>query len=1214
MPVTLDKLKEARASGYSDSEIASYLNDSKINEAIENGYTLDDVIGYFEKKVAPAPQQSNRPLDITYESLTKNFDEPMSRVFGKQGLYGPTYLGRKTGAPEGSFIEGVASSPERFVRSFPAAAAAGGALVNTAIGSLGTMADRWSGGKLTQLGKYLATPNQMNTVPYSPYPGMQGSAMSMGSKEQYPTPAPPLVTPAAAATYGAGKKYYEGLDDVAKANASVGGAGLKGALEMAGMNLTGAPALAERAAMTLATVPGKVALSSGKGAQNVAAGIVRRGLGVLKKEASTPGAIKKQEASIIKHKIFESPAKFHEEASTKIGNAMRALDEHLASNPDPSAAIDLQAIADRALERGIAGTETGSKGIRSAYDDFVGNIKDKNNLPDESPLGMIPLTKAQLIKRETGAKADWNKWHPQGSQDKGTFQNLVYDELRKEIETKGGDAIKEYNRIASDLIDLDRAAVKRMIVKSRNNPISLDKVVALVAAIGTGSTVPLSIAAVNAGSKSAFVARQLARAGRAAEKAGKFLGGDVSLAERYAKPVVPKPTMNLDGNLSDDFVPTSQYPVAHRSDVFIPSKEQRGLFQSAMQPKRLALPAPTMAERILAIGTEPTGGMIRREIAASKRKIGKLEKRNAALGEQMEVPQSPQPLKTAAQSQGLGRIFNERGAIGGIEMYGNYTPAIKDPVTGKVYVGKKYFGHKAISKNGESPEIQSRLHMEYFKDNRSGGNTPSVGFIDKDGNFISRNDLENKFSKSQSLAQQFHEQGSSAPAMLGGMTLGGVGGSAAGAQVGDTPQERARNAAIGGVAGMVGGSTLGMVGRRGIGSMGKIVNNRGAIGGMTKTIDKQVYTKEFKEAFGDWEKNPQTATKVVDKNGIPLPVYSGHSNVTLYGKKYDPRKTTAGAFYASEDPAIASNYAMNKFGSKESYEGGNQFRFADKKGNYTKKINQVELTQDQLKKLDKLKAAKDAHGNNVNFISEMDRYIESNKNYDKDVRRWAMTGGSKNLKNIHDFMESMGYTIRHNSKPDDPNIRFNSTEHIKPSEFDELLDYIGVDWNDYEKASPGVMKVYLDIKNPLDANKPFPADLLRALEEKAKYKRNPTMQASMSNQWTKDYPMKQWVQDIKDGNEYWTTHIPKEALPIIKAHGYDGIKELGMKGSEGKRQTNWLVFDANQIKSATGNTGSFSKMSNDMTRGLPLTAGATLGSAAAYSGSNKRKGMTLKGD
>lgn len=37
----------------------------------------------------------------------------------------------------------------------------------------------------------------------------------------------------------------------------------------------------------------------------------------------------------------------------------------------------------------------------------------------------------------------------------------------------------------------------------------------------------------------------------------------------------------------------------------------------------------------------------------------------------------------------------------------------------------------------------------------------------------------------------------------------------------------------------------------------------------------QVRTENFKRKFGDWENDPEHATKVLDANGEPMPVYFG---------------------------------------------------------------------------------------------------------------------------------------------------------------------------------------------------------------------------------------------------------------------------------------------------------------------------------------------------
>ncbi len=74
----------------------------------------------------------------------------------------------------------------------------------------------------------------------------------------------------------------------------------------------------------------------------------------------------------------------------------------------------------------------------------------------------------------------------------------------------------------------------------------------------------------------------------------------------------------------------------------------------------------------------------------------------------------------------------------------------------------------------------------------------------------------------------------------------------------------------------------------------------------------QVRTKAFKEWFGDWENDPQNASKVVDRNGEPKVVYNG-SKVLHY--KYDGRLRTKGqsatnskVSFFTDNKAVAERY------------------------------------------------------------------------------------------------------------------------------------------------------------------------------------------------------------------------------------------------------------------------------------------------------------------
>lgn len=107
----------------------------------------------------------------------------------------------------------------------------------------------------------------------------------------------------------------------------------------------------------------------------------------------------------------------------------------------------------------------------------------------------------------------------------------------------------------------------------------------------------------------------------------------------------------------------------------------------------------------------------------------------------------------------VGNQKGEIGVGGSMSMSTDILPAIKDPQTGKVYVGNRLYGHKFVSAKGETEAIKNRLQKEYFKDNISAGNTSTVGFIDKKGNFISRQEAETMVTRPRSLAQQFYPVG-----------------------------------------------------------------------------------------------------------------------------------------------------------------------------------------------------------------------------------------------------------------------------------------------------------------------------------------------------------------------------------------------------------------------------------------------------------------------
>ena len=73
----------------------------------------------------------------------------------------------------------------------------------------------------------------------------------------------------------------------------------------------------------------------------------------------------------------------------------------------------------------------------------------------------------------------------------------------------------------------------------------------------------------------------------------------------------------------------------------------------------------------------------------------------------------------------------------------------------------------------------------------------------------------------------------------------------------------------------------------------------------------QVRTKAFKEWFGDWENDPENASKVVDENGEPLVVYHGTRNsfYTFDDKLSNPDNEYGKGYYFTDNENAAEKYS-----------------------------------------------------------------------------------------------------------------------------------------------------------------------------------------------------------------------------------------------------------------------------------------------------------------
>jgi hypothetical protein len=130
---------------------------------------------------------------------------------------------------------------------------------------------------------------------------------------------------------------------------------------------------------------------------------------------------------------------------------------------------------------------------------------------------------------------------------------------------------------------------------------------------------------------------------------------------------------------------------------------------------------------------------------------------------------------------------------------------------------------------------------------------------------------------------------------------------------------------------------------------------------------------------------------------------------------------------------------------------------------------------------------------------------------------------------------------------------------------------------------PAVYPVLLSIKTPLNTST-IPDAVIQRLNEVGRRKRIKPVPGN--DQWDKrSVTSGEWLErlnsDRKDGTSHAWTSIPDWVTDTLRSMGYDGIQDVGGKNG-GPAHAVWVPFDESQVKSATGNVGSFNPAKRDI--------------------------------
>lgn len=287
-----------------------------------------------------------------------------------------------------------------------------------------------------------------------------------------------------------------------------------------------------------------------------------------------------------------------------------------------------------------------------------------------------------------------------------------------------------------------------------------------------------------------------------------------------------------------------------------------------------------------------------------------------------------------------------------------------------------------------------------------------------------------------------------------------------------------------------------------------------------------IYSKEFKDWFGDWENDPEHSSKVVDENGKPLAVY--HGSFSLFDS-FDPNKGhNVPAIWHADRLSIASHWSNTSDIHRS-----------------PKVVEEFENLKSLVKELE----SKDTPFEEV--VKKISDFTE--ENFDTKIESFSHYTSLEACKKYNlDPEESegiyYGYNIIYNNGMESGgNVRKDLHKY-----YERLLKYVEDMIKDSTRNSIDSYHSGFLYKNYLNIRKPLIVD-------------------------AKDKPYyKIWYK-----GEYYNT----ESLAMYaKENGYDGVivKNVYETDYENKKGTDYIVFNPNQIKSATDNNGNFSKESDNM--------------------------------
>jgi hypothetical protein len=495
--------------------------------------------------------------------------------------------------------------------------------------------------------------------------------------------------------------------------------------------------------------------------------------------------------NVVKHDLIGSPRETYEKATEKLSSLQTAAKE-IAKDSD--ATFDIKKMFDDEINS-IDPKDNPKyylkkvKELTDTRDAYIGAYGEVVDAPTVMKIRTEIGKESAFVGRSLGG----NKIDPDANWKEDAYSNL-YLRFKNKIHEDLGGELKEINKAQNEIIPVMQVAERRIPISESNQRVGLSDL--LTAGVGTG--IGAGASTLQGDETGGRVAKGIL-IGAALAGGRRALGSPVATKAFYkaGQAIAPKakvsPTVvNPETEIRVDLPPDVNTPayfrkgidvegsidadnalrISERAKKYRVTPEQYQKIESDLRAEEAALLAEKeVADKIKEAALETdiymenlpkrlvlTPEDFKGEVASRKMRAGKVAKKTKdnqpgeisawhVLGNKPTIGESISPKKP-------GILGNERGAVGGVSDEFVGTPAIRDPETGKIYLGG-WRGHKDAIIKGETSAIQERLKYQHFLDN-SNKPTDNVGFIDKKGNFVSRREAEQEIAKPKTPAQLYH--------------------------------------------------------------------------------------------------------------------------------------------------------------------------------------------------------------------------------------------------------------------------------------------------------------------------------------------------------------------------------------------------------------------------------------------------------------------------